>query len=110
VQYGSVKGQEMKYNGHFIDFYDYYLTQHSNKYTRRWHFFGTTLAIGLLLWALISQDWSLLWYVPLAGYGLAWISHWWFEKNNPASFENPILSFRADIKMYWEMITGKIKF
>ena len=94
----------------FKEFYVYYLTQHSNRSTRRWHFTGTTLAILILLGALIKQDWSLLWYVPVAGYGLAWLSHWFFEKNNPASFKNPILSLRADLKMYWEMVTGKIEF
>jgi len=94
----------------FDEFYTYYLTQHKRKYTRRWHFFGTTIAIILLVGILIKQDWSLLWYVPVAGYIPAWVSHWFFEKNNPASFKNPILSFRADMKMYWQMITGKITF
>jgi len=94
----------------FTDFYVYYLSEHGNRYTRRCHFFGTTLAILLLLGALIKQDWSLLWYVPLAGYGLAWFSHWFFEKNNPASFKYPLYSFRADFKMYWSMLRGKITF
>ena len=33
-----------------------------------------------------------------------------FEKNNPASFKNPLYSFRADMKMYSEMLRGKITF
>jgi len=94
----------------FKDFYVYYLTQHKNRYTRRWHFTGTTLAILFLIAAFVTRNWNFLWGVPLSGYGLAWISHWWFEKNNPASFKNPILSFRADMKMYYEMIVGRITF
>ena len=94
----------------FEDFYVYYLSQHSHRSTRRWHFLGTTLAIIILLAALITQDWMLLLYVPLAGYGMAWLSHLFFEKNKPASFKNPILSFRADMKMYWEILKGKIPF
>jgi len=102
-----VKGQRMN-STNFEDFYAYYLTQHSNRYTRRWHFAGTTLAIIFLIASLVTRNWSLLWGVPLAGYGLAWISHWWFEKNNPASFKNPILSFRADMKMYYEILVGRV--
>ena len=95
---------------HFECFYDYYLEQHKRKHTRRWHFAGTTVAILFLVAALVTQNWSYLWGVPLSGYLPAWLSHWFLEKNNPASFKNPILSFRADIKMYWEMLTGKVTF
>ena len=101
-----VKGQRMN----FKEFYDYYLSQHSNRTCRRFHFTGTTLAIILLVVSIVTKNWNLLWGVPFAGYGLAWFGHWVFEKNNPASFKNPLYSFRADMKMYWEMITGKITF
>jgi len=96
--------------GYFECFYDYYLEQHKSKYTRRWHFAGTTVAILFLIAALVTKNWACLWGVPLSGYLPAWLSHWFFEKNNPASFKNPILSFRADMKMYWQMITGKVTF
>ena len=99
----------MNFNN-FKDFYVYYLSQHSNRHTRRWHFIGTTLALILLLITCWTRDWSLLWYVPLVGYIPSWISHWWIEKNSPASFKHPLYSLRADIKMYREMLKGKITF
>jgi len=95
---------------HFECFYDYYLLQHRNRLCRRLHFTGTTLAIILLVWAICTKHWNLLWLVPLSGYGLAWLGHFLFEGNKPASFKNPILSFRSDIKMYLQMLMGKITF
>ena len=94
----------------FKEFYDYYLSQHSNRMCRRLHFTGTTFAIILLVTAVVTKNWSLLWGVPAAGYCIAWIGHWVFEGNNPASFKYPLRSFRADVTMYYEMLRGKITF
>jgi len=94
----------------FDKFYTWYLTQHLNRISRRLHFVGTTCAIALLIMSLVTRNWNLLWFVPIASYCVAWIGHWVFEGNNPASFKYPILSLRADMKMYWGMLRGKITF
>jgi len=48
--------------------------------------------------------------VPVAGYGFAWLGHFGFEHNKPATFEYPLYSLMGDWVMYWQVITGKIPF
>jgi hypothetical protein len=44
----------------------------------------------------------------LFGYGFAWIGHFGFEKNRPASFKRPLYSFRGDWVMWRDLLTGRI--
>ena len=92
----------------FSQFYPYYLTQHEHRLCRRAHFLGTSLAIACIAQTIATLDpWWLLLAV-VTGYGGAWIGHFVFEKNRPATFDYPWYSFRADWVMYWEMLTGKL--
>jgi hypothetical protein len=93
----------------FQDFWPYYVSEHSKSSTRWLHFCGTTLAVGLLIAAIVMQWWWLLVAVPLAGYGLAWISHFTIEKNRPATFTYPLWSLAGDMKMWWLMLTGRMQ-
>jgi hypothetical protein len=92
----------------FAEFYPYYLTQHDKRMCRRAHFIGTSMAIAAIAQAVVSRHawWLLL--APVCGYGGAWVGHFFFEKNKPATFGYPLLSFRADWVMYWQMLTGKL--
>ena len=45
----------------------------------------------------------------LLGYGFAWIGHFFFEHNRPATFKHPLYSFAGDWVMYWQMITGRVR-
>lgn len=94
----------------FSEFYPIYLSEHSNRVCRQLHFVGSTLALfslGALF--LTGNLWWLL--AGLAcGYGFAWIGHFGFEKNQPASFKQPLYSFMGDWVMYWQMLTGQISF
>jgi len=40
--------------------------------------------------------------------GLAWISHFFVEHSRPATFEHPLWSWWADLKMVALMLTGKM--
>lgn len=94
----------------FAAFYPYYLTQHADRICRRAHFIGSSGALlALALYVVSGNGWYLL-AAPLAGYGGAWVGHFAYEKNRPASFTQPLYSFRADWLMYWQMLTGKITF
>lgn len=94
----------------FAEFYPYYLSEHSDRTCRRLHFVGTSLVIALALaTALTGMRWLLL-LIPFAGYGLAWLGHFVFEKNRPATFQHPFYSLRGDFVMYKDMLTGKITF
>ena len=94
----------------FREFYPFYLSEHRNPTCRKLHFAGSTLVLLILAAALATQHWALLWLVPLAGYGFAWVGHFAFEKNRPATFKHPLYSLAGDWVMYWQLITGKIPF
>ncbi len=94
----------------FSDFYPFYLSQHANKICRRLHFMGSCFIILLITYVAILGDISLLWFVPVIGYGFAWVGHFIFEKNRPATFIYPIYSLIGDWVMFKDMLLGKIKF
>jgi hypothetical protein len=94
----------------FTEFYPYYLGEHSNRVCRRMHFIGSSLVIAALLLALFTGQPDWLWLMPLAGYGFAWIGHYVFEKNRPATFRHPFYSLLGDWVMYGQMLRGKIRF
>lgn len=93
----------------FSEFYPFYLSEHSDRINRRLHFAGSTLVIALTLFALVTQQWLWLLAVPLAGYGFAWVGHFFFEKNKPATFNHPLYSLMGDWVMYKDILTGKVK-
>jgi hypothetical protein len=94
----------------FAEFYPFYLTEHRNRTCRRLHFAGSSLALVCLALAIATGNaWWLLAGV-VAGYGFAWIGHFGFEKNRPASFKQPLYSFMGDWVMYKDIWTGKIPF
>ena len=94
----------------FADFYPYYLSEHSNSTCRRLHFIGTTLVIFIAAFAIGSARWPLLWAVHIAGYSFAWVGHFFFEKNRPATFKHPFYSLLGDFVMYRDMVMGKVPF
>lgn len=67
----------------FAEFYPYYLSEHSNSTCRRLHFIGTSLVIFLLAFSIGKGAWPMLLALPIAGYGFAWVGHFFFEKNRP---------------------------
>ncbi len=94
----------------FAEFYPFYLQEHSNRTCRRLHFVGTSLSLLFLIGLVVTGH---VWYLVAAfvsGYGFAWIGHFVFEKNRPASFKRPLFSFRGDWVMWRDMLTGKIAF
>jgi hypothetical protein len=94
----------------FKRFYPFYLGEHSNATCRRLHVLGTTFVIALLTASLFTFTPKLLLYVPLVGYGAAWIGHMVFEKNKPATFKHPLYSLAGDLKLWQEVLMGKRAF
>lgn len=87
-------------------FWPFYIAQHMNRTNRRLHFYGTNLGLVFLSMALAYRRPLLLAPALLLGYGLAWVGHYAVEKNRPATFQYPLLSFRADLRMWRLMWTG----
>lgn len=93
----------------FKEFYPFYLAEHSNATCRRLHFIGSSIALVLLATAIYQQN---AWYAVagvVQGYAWAWIGHFFFEHNKPATFKYPLYSFIGDWFMYRDILTGKIK-
>ncbi len=94
----------------FADFYPFYLTEHANRVSRRLHFVGSSIAIVLLAAALLTQTWWLIAVALVQGYAFAWVGHFFFERNKPATFKYPGFSFMGDWRLWWEIATGKLPF
>lgn len=93
----------------FREFYPFYLSEHRDRNCRRMHFIGSSLALGSVIAAIIARNpWWLL-VGLLCGYGFAWIGHFYFEKNRPASFKQPLYSFIGDWVMYFQICSGRIR-
>ena len=90
------------------EFYPFYLTEHANTTSRRLHFIGTSLFFAVIIYALIQQNYYLLFLCPVVGYGFAWVGHFFFERNKPATFTYPAYSLASDFIMYWHFITGQL--
>ena len=93
----------------FAEFYPYYLCEHENLICRRLHFIGSSLILLLLAYTLMTGQWVLLWLLPVLGYGFAWIGHFFFEHNKPATFQYPFYSLLGDWVMYKDMLLGNTK-
>ena len=92
----------------FGEFYPYYLSEHRDSTCRRLHFVGTALVIVLLVYSLSTGQWVWLWLLPIVGYGFAWVGHFFFEKNKPATFQYPLYSLIGDFVMFRDILTGRI--
>jgi hypothetical protein len=92
----------------FADFYPYYLNEHQNPTSRRLHFVGTLGVIGCVAMALATGDWPWLPAAVVCGYAFAWVGHFFFEKNRPATFRHPIYSLMGDWVMFKDICIGKI--
>ncbi|MGI9036633.1 MAG: Mpo1-like protein [Pyrinomonadaceae bacterium] len=92
----------------YTEFWDFYVAEHSQPLTRLLHFVGTLLSLILLVWFIRGGVW---YYFPLClvvGYAFAWVSHFFVEHNEPATFKYPLWSFMSDYKMMFYMLTGKM--
>ena len=93
----------------FQEFWPYYVSQHLTVGCRRMHFAGTGLAIACLLASPVVP--LVLLAAPVVGYGLAWVGHFAFERNRPASWHSLRAlgwSFRGDLRMFRYMLVGRM--
>ncbi len=89
------------------EFWPFYLEEH-NVRTNRWlHFAGTSIAFALLVTAVVLQFWWLLLGALFVGYLFAWVGHFVFQKNRPATFRYPIKSFASDWRLWALMMVGQ---
>jgi hypothetical protein len=94
----------------FEQFYPFYLNEHLNPICRLLHFIGTSIGLAFLIAALVFGSGVLVVVGLVQGYAWAWVGHFVFEKNKPASFKQPLYSFMGDWVMWFQLLTGKIPF
>ena len=99
---------ENKYQS-FKDFYPFYLSQHKNKTCRVLHYIGSTIALFLIVFAILTSQYVYVFVALIQGYCFAWIGHFFFEKNRPATFQYPWYSFLGDWKMFLDFILLRSK-
>ncbi|HEY8276805.1 MAG TPA: YhjD/YihY/BrkB family envelope integrity protein [Methyloceanibacter sp.] len=116
---GTFVGPRMENRAdNFEKFWWYYLREHGKPETRALHVVGTAFAVLFAAGALRSLatrpgDRYLdpaIWLAAagLAGYAPAWISHLAYEGNRPATFQHPVWSLLADLKLAWLWATGRL--
>ena len=93
----------------FKDFYPFYLLEHMHPICRLLHFIGTFGVIALILISIVFSN-KVWMFAPLCGYFFAWIGHFVFEKNRPATFKYPIYSMIGDFLMFYHLLIRKEKF
>jgi hypothetical protein len=69
---------------------------------------GTSAAVLQMLAAVLMREPLLLLSALVTGYGFAWVGHYMFEKNRPATFKHPLYSLRGDFRMAREVFSGRI--
>lgn len=92
----------------FSEFYPYYLAEHANPTCRLLHFIGSWLVLGVIATAIFMQSYILLWFIPVIGYGFAWVGHFFYERNKPATFKHPLYSLMGDWVMFKDILIGKV--
>ena len=93
----------------FAEFYPYYLEEHSNPTCRGLHYAGSLLVLALLGYSIATSQYALMFLLPVVGYGFAWVGHFVFEKNKPATFKYPLYSFLGDWVMLKDFLLGRFR-
>ena len=93
----------------YREFWPFYVSQHLKPATRLLHFIGTSAVSVCVVAAIGTRQWWLLLLGPVVAYGPAWIAHFFFEHNKPATFTYPVWSLMGDFHMYALMWTGRME-
>ncbi len=89
-------------------FFDFYLSEHSRPLTRALHYVGSSCGIAALIATVFTGNLSWILVGLVAGYGCAWIGHFFVEHNKPATFKYPLWSFIGDYHMFFLWLTGQL--
>jgi hypothetical protein len=92
----------------FEEFWPFYLQEHARPLTRTVHIAGTWTAVCVLVVGVLLGPWWLVLIASVIGYGCAWISHLFIERNRPATFSYPAWSLRGDLRLAWLAALGRL--
>ena len=93
----------------FTEFYPYYLSEQQNRVCRLLHVIGSTLVLVEACFLLTGVWTGWAWLVlAFTGYGFAWVGHFFFERNRPATFTYPVWSLMGDWVMFGQIVKGSL--
>jgi hypothetical protein len=90
------------------EFWPYYVQEHQKPLTRRLHFVGNSNLFIWLLLALFRRSLKLVIFAVVSSYLIAWVGHFFVERNLPATFRYPVKSAICDMIMYAKMWRGEM--
>ena len=90
------------------EYYQYYLTLHQNPKCRLLHFIGQCVTLLYTGFVIYNSFWLMALLIPFVVYPFAWSGHYFFEKNKPAAFSNPIKAKISDWIMFKDIILGRL--
>lgn len=93
----------------FAEFWPVYLSEHRCTGCRLLHYAGALAVLGLVAGAIVVRSLWLVLAVPVVSYGLAWVGHFFVERNRPATWSYPWWSLRAEFRMAWFAATGRLR-
>tara|TARA_R110001583_G_scaffold164205_4_gene316704 strand:+ start:432 stop:770 length:339 start_codon:yes stop_codon:yes gene_type:complete len=100
---------EKKRFASFAEFYPFYLSEHSHPMCRALHYIGSTGVLAIIAYVIFNGNYMALWFMPLMGYGFAWVAHFFIEHNRPATFQYPLYSFIGDWVMFKDFLLGRFR-
>ncbi|NHC04106.1 DUF962 domain-containing protein [Acinetobacter sp. 187] len=92
----------------YSEFYRFYLTEHRHITSRRLHAVGSSVGLYFFSKAIRQRKLKYVAYGLVSGYACAWVGHFVFEKNKPASFKQPLYSFISDWRMLSDIVRGNL--
>ncbi|ENX12241.1 hypothetical protein F889_00509 [Acinetobacter colistiniresistens] len=92
----------------YDEFYHFYLTEHRNIASRRLHAAGSSIGLYFFSQAIRKRQAKYAVYGLVSGYACAWVGHFFFEHNKPASFKQPLYSFISDWRMLSDVARGRL--
>jgi hypothetical protein len=94
----------------FDEFFQFYLSEHSNKNTKLVHVIGTLTGVAFLIYCFLDRRPLWIPLAPLITYGILWASHIFIEHNQPVTFRYYRLwAIAADFRMVFLILTGKLR-
>jgi hypothetical protein len=92
----------------YSEFWPHYLREHAKPRTRQVHYAGTAIVLACAALLALTGNWWWLLAIPLAGYGFAWVGHFFIEHNRPATFTYPLWSLVSDFRMFFLAVSGRL--
>ncbi|MCA8922559.1 MAG: DUF962 domain-containing protein [Planctomycetes bacterium] len=90
------------------EFWPFYLGEHRDRVNQILHAIGSLSGLTCLGFAIYLRNPWLILLGLVIGYGCAWVGHFVFEKNRPATFRYPLKSFCSDWRLLALVLSGRV--